>query len=55
MTESLLLAVLGGTAGLILSFVSASILISLVPEVGLDIDLKPNATVFLYMFLDFAD
>jgi predicted permease len=26
-------------------------LISLVPEVGLDIDLKPNVTVFLYMFL----
>src|SRR4029079_9669342 len=51
MTESLLLAVLGGTAGLFLSFVLPSILISLVPEVGLDIDLKPNVTVFLYMFL----
>jgi putative ABC transport system permease protein len=51
MTESILLAVLGGIAGLILSFVLPPILISLVPEVGLDIDLKPNATVFLYMFL----
>ena len=51
MTESLLLAVLGGTAGLILSFVLPSILISLVPEVGLDIDLRPDAMVFLYMFL----
>ena len=51
MTESLLLAVLGGIAGLFLSFVLPPILISLVPEVGLDIDLKPNVTVFLYMFL----
>ena len=51
MTESILLAVLGGTVGLLLSLVLPPILISLVPEVGLDIDLKPNATVFLYMFL----
>ena len=50
MTESLLLAVLGGIAGLFLSLVLPPILISLVPEVGLDIDLKPNVTVFLYMF-----
>jgi len=50
MTESLLLAVLGGTAGLFLSLLLPPILISLVPELGLDIDLKPNATVFLYMF-----
>ena len=50
MTESLLLAVLGGIAGLFLSLLLPPILISLVPEVGLDIDLKPNATVFLYMF-----
>lgn len=50
MTESLLLAVLGGTAGLFLSVLLPPILISLVPELGLDIDLKPNATVFLYMF-----
>ena len=51
MTESILLAVLGGTAGLLVSLVLPPILISLVPEIGLDIDLKPNATVFLYMFL----
>jgi len=51
LTESILLAVLGGTAGLFLSFVLPPILISLVPEIGLDIDLKPDATVFLYMFL----
>lgn len=50
MTESLLLAVLGGTAGLFLSLLLPPILITLVPELGLDIDLKPNATVFLYMF-----
>jgi ABC-type antimicrobial peptide transport system permease subunit len=50
MTESLLLAVLGGTAGLFLSLLLPPTLIALVPEVGLDIDLKPNATVFLYMF-----
>src|SRR5689334_10927793 len=50
MTESLLLAVLGGMAGLFLSLVMPPLLISLVPEVGLDIDLKPNVTVFLYMF-----
>jgi putative ABC transport system permease protein len=50
MTESFLLAVLGGTAGLFLSLVLPPVLISLIPEVGLDIDLKPNATVFLYMF-----
>ena len=51
MTESVLLAVLGGTAGLLLSIFVPPILMSLIPEVGLDIDLKPNATVFLYMFL----
>ena len=51
MTESILLAVLGGTAGLFLSLVLPPILISLVPEIGLDIDLKPDVTVFLYMFL----
>ena len=51
MTESVLLAVLGGTAGLVLSMFVPPILISLIPEVGLDINLKPNVTVFLYMFL----
>ena len=51
LTESLLLAVLGGIAGLILAFALPPILLSLIPEAGLDIDLKPNATVFAYMFL----
>src|SRR6185295_1956484 len=51
MTESVLLAVLGGIAGLVLSMFLPPILMSLIPEVGLDIDLKPNVTVFLYMFL----
>ena len=51
LTESLLLAVLGGLAGLFLSMFVPQILMSLIPEVGLDINLKPNATVFVYMFL----
>ena len=51
LTESLLLAVVGGIAGLFLSMFLPPILMSLIPEVGLDIDLKPNATVFAYMFL----
>jgi macrolide transport system ATP-binding/permease protein len=51
LTESLLLAVLGGIAGLLLAFALPPILLSLIPEAGLDIDLKPNATVFAYMFL----
>ncbi len=51
LSESLLLAVLGGVAGLLLSMCLPPILMSVIPEVGLDIDLKPNATVFVYMFL----
>jgi macrolide transport system ATP-binding/permease protein len=51
LTESLLLAVLGGFAGLLLAFALPPILLSVIPEAGLDIDLKPNATVFAYMFL----
>lgn len=51
LTESLLLAVLGGLAGLVLAVVLPPILMTLIPEVGLDIDLKPDATVFAYMFL----
>ncbi len=49
--ESLLLAILGGLAGLVLAVALPPILFSAVPEVGLDIDFKPNATVFAYMFL----
>ena len=51
LTESLLLAVLGGIAGLLLAVCLPPILFSAIPEVGLDIDFKPNATVFAYMFL----
>jgi predicted permease len=51
LTESLLLAVLGGLAGLFLAVVLPPILLSVIPEAGLDVDFKPNATVFAYMFL----
>jgi predicted permease len=51
LTESLLLAVLGGVAGLFLAMCLPPILLSVIPEAGLDVDFKPNATVFAYMFL----
>jgi len=51
LTESVLLAVLGGLAGLVLSILLPPILLSIIPEAGLDVDFKPNATVFAYMFL----
>ena len=51
LTESLLLAVLGGVAGLLLAVCLPPILFSVIPEIGLDVDFKPNATVFAYMFL----
>jgi predicted permease len=51
LTESLLLAVLGGIAGLFLAVFLPPILLSVIPDAGLDIDFKPNATVFAYMFL----
>ena len=51
LTESLLLAVLGGVLGLFLAVFLPPILLSVIPEAGLDIDFKPNATVFAYMFL----
>jgi predicted permease len=51
LTESLLLAVLGGVAGLFLAVFLPPILLSVIPEAGLDIDFTPNATVFVYMFL----
>jgi predicted permease len=50
LTESLLLAILGGLVGLALAVVLPPILFSVIPEIGLDIDFKPNATVFAYMF-----
>jgi predicted permease len=51
LTESLLLAVLGGIAGLLLAVLLPPILLSVIPDAGLDVDFKPNATVFAYMFL----
>src|SRR6185503_13930889 len=51
LTESVLLAVMGGLAGLVLSILLPPILLSIIPETGLDVDFKPNATVFAYMFL----
>jgi len=55
LTESLLLAVLGGIAGLLLAFALPPILLSVIPEAGLDIELQPNAIVFAYMFFAFFD
>jgi predicted permease len=51
LTESLLLAILGGLAGLVLAMVLPPVLLSVIPEAGLDVDFTPNATVFAYMFL----
>ena len=51
LTESLLLAVLGGVIGLVLAVCLPPILFAVIPEIGLDIDFTPNATVFAYMFL----
>ena len=51
LTESLLLAILGGLIGLMLAVLLPPILFAAIPEVGLDIDFQPNATVFAYMFL----
>lgn len=51
LTESLLLSVMGGIVGLLLAVSLPPILFAAIPEVGLDIDLKPNVTVFAYMFL----
>ncbi len=51
LTESVLLAILGGLLGLVLAASLPPILFSVVPEVGLDVDFSPNPTVFAYMFL----
>ena len=51
LTESLLLALLGGIAGLLFAVFLPPILFTVIPEVGLDVDFTPNATVFAYMFL----
>jgi predicted permease len=51
LTESLLLAIVGGLIGLLFAISLPPILLSVIPEAGLDVDFKPNATVFAYMFL----
>jgi predicted permease len=51
LTESLLLAVLGGVLGLFLAVFVPPVLLSVIPDAGLDVDFTPNATVFAYMFL----
>jgi predicted permease len=51
LTESLLLAILGGVVGLLLAFWLPPIVLSAIPQAGIDINLQPNATVFAYTFL----
>src|SRR5262245_37703359 len=51
MTESLLLALLGGGAGLLLASWAPPLFLSVVPTEGLNMDLNPNWTVFAYCFL----
>lgn len=51
LSESLLLAILGGIAGLLLAFWLPPLVLAALPEAGLDINLKPNTTVFAYTFL----
>lgn len=51
LTESLLLAILGGIAGLLLAFWLPQVVLAAIPEIGVDINLKPNATIFAYTFL----
>jgi predicted permease len=51
LTESLLLAIAGGVVGLLLAFWLPPIVLSAIPQAGIDINLKPNTTVFAYTFL----
>jgi predicted permease len=51
LTESLVLSVVGGLAGLLLAVCLPPILLAVIPEAGLDVDFRPDATVFAYMFL----
>lgn len=51
LTESLLLAILGGLAGLLLAVCLPPILLAVIPAAGLDVDFKPDTAVFAYMFL----
>ena len=51
LTESLLLAILGGFAGLLFAFWVPPIVLWAMPDLGLDINLRPNTTIFAYSFL----
>src|SRR5256714_7254892 len=51
LTESVLLAVLGGGSGLLLAFWLPPIFMSVIPESGININLGPDLTVFGYTFL----
>ncbi|MGH9967132.1 MAG: ADOP family duplicated permease, partial [Pyrinomonadaceae bacterium] len=51
LTESLLLAVIGGAAGLLLASWLPPILLAAIPETGADVNLSPNLPVFGYAFL----
>jgi len=51
LTESLLLALTGGAAGLLLAFWLPPVFMSVIPEAGIDINLTPDLTVFGYTFL----
>jgi len=50
MTESLLLALLGGAGGMLLASWATALILSVVPVEGLNLDLNPNWTVFAYCF-----
>jgi macrolide transport system ATP-binding/permease protein len=51
MTESLLLALLGGAAGMLLASWAPPLVLSVFPIESLNLDLNPNWTVFAYCFL----
>ncbi|HEY9231587.1 MAG TPA: ABC transporter permease, partial [Blastocatellia bacterium] len=51
LTESVLLALLGGGSGLLLAFWLPPIFMSVIPESGININLGPDLTVFGYTFL----
>lgn len=51
LTESLLLGVLGGAAGLLVAYWLPAILLSVIPETGTDVNFTPNLTVLAYAFV----
>jgi predicted permease len=51
LTESLLLGVAGGAAGLLVAYWLPPILLSVIPETGTDVSFTPNLTVLAYAFV----